>query len=190
MIYILPLYTLTSLGWWGPSNSDLKYFTHLMLHEIFELCFYHKWVVPVPSPLIHTLKYFHHLLRFHWVIGPLKNICVHKHINFWISVYQYTDIFESPCIETRRLKYFGVFWISVYWNTEIRKYEQFCLTKPQCFKTRRFLNLRELKYGDSKIFMFKPWRFFNLHVLKHGDFWISMYWNMEIQNLHVLEHGN
>ena len=33
----------------------------------FQTLFFHKLVVP--SPLIHTLKYFHHLLRFHWVIG-------------------------------------------------------------------------------------------------------------------------
>ena len=37
------------------------------LHEILELSFFHKLVVP--SPLIHTLKYFHHLLRFHRVSG-------------------------------------------------------------------------------------------------------------------------
>ena len=54
--------------------------------------FFQKLVVP--SPLIHTLKYFHHLLRFHRVIGlwRKKSACI-KHGSFWISRFQYTDIF-------------------------------------------------------------------------------------------------
>ena len=83
--------------------------------------FFHKLVVP--SPLIHTLKYFHHLLRFHWVIG-LKKICVYKIRKFLNLHDQYTDIFESPCIETGRFNIFCVLY------TEI-------LESP-CIETRRF----------------------------------------------------
>jgi len=64
---------------------------------------------------------------------------------------------------------------------EIGKYEQVCLTKPPCFNTLRFLNLRVLKHEDSKISMFKPQRFLNLHVLKHGDSKFSMFRNTAIK---------
>ena len=84
-----------------------------------------------------------------WTVLPYKT-----------SVFQYTDIFESSCILKHRDSKFlcfihGDFCISVYGNMEIGKYEQFCLTKPLCFNTKRFLNLCELKYGDSKISMFR-----------------------------------
>ena len=153
----------------------------------------------VPSPLIHTLKYFHHLLRFHRVIGLKKNICgykTRKFLNLHVSIH-------------------GYFWISVYWNTEIQKYEQFCLTKLPCFNTWRFLNLRVLKYRDSKISVFKPRRFLNLYVLKHGEWFalqnlhvfntwrflnlrllkygeskISMFKHRRFLNIHVLKHGD
>jgi len=51
----------------------------------FRTLFFHKLVVP--SPLIHTLKYLHNLLRFHRVIGLLK-----KYEDSKISVF-YTRIF-------------------------------------------------------------------------------------------------
>ena len=53
----------------------------------------------VPSPLIHTLKYFHNLLRFHWAYKK-KSACI-NHRDFWISK------------------------ISVFWNTAIK----FCIKK-------------------------------------------------------------
>ena len=55
----------------------------------------------------------------------------------------------------------GHFWISVYWNMEIVKYEQFCLTI----------------HKDFWISVFKPQRFLNLHVLKHRDSKISRFGN-------------
>ena len=145
--------------------------------------FLHKLVVP--SPLIHTLKCFHHLLRFHQVIGLKKN-CVYKtrkflnlhvsiHGYFWISVYWNTKLQKFLCF------IHGDFWTSMYWNMEIGKYEQFCLTEPPCFNTWRFLNLRVLKHEDSKISVFKPRRFLNLCVLKHGDSKISVFWNTSIK---------
>ena len=66
-------------------------------------------------------------------------------------------------------------------NSEIQKYEQFGLAKPPCFNTWRFLNLRVLKYRDSKISVFKPERFLNLNVLKQGDTKISLFWNTVIK---------
>ena len=72
----------------------------------------------------------------------LWNLCVLKHGDSKISVF-YTRRFLNL-----RVQY-----------TEIGKYEQFCLTKPLCFNTQRFLNLSVLKYGDSKISVFEPWRF-------------------------------
>ena len=125
-------------------------------------CFFsHKLVVP--SPLIHTLKYFHNLLQFYRVIGQFLNLHVSIQGYFWISEYWNTQIKKFLCF------IHGDFWISVFQNMEIGKYEQFCLTKPPCFNTRIFLNLRVLKHKDSKISVFKPWRFLNLLALKHRD---------------------
>ena len=125
----------------------------------------------VPSPLIHTLKYFYHLLRFHGVIGLLKksafleflNLHDSIHGDFWISVYWDTKIQILCVFYTRR-----------FFNLHVLKHGDWniwtvCLTKPPCFNIWRFLNLRVLKYGDSKISVFKPRIFLNLHVLKHGD---------------------
>ena len=173
-------------------NTHNSHTMHSMLkgqeHEIFELCFFHKLVVP--SPLIPTLKYFHHLLRFHRVIGPLKKICVYKtrkFLNLHVSIHGYFLIFVYWNMKIQKFMCFihGDFWISVYWNTEIGKYEQFCLTKPPCFSTRRFFNLHVLKHGDSKTWTVLPYK-----TSIHGDFWISVYWNTEIQKSAFLNQGD
>ena len=89
--------------------------------------FFHKLVVPTQSPDSHP-KIFSSSVA----ISP----------SYW--PFQYTDIFESPCIETQRFK------ISVFY-------------------TRIFFNLRVLKHGDAKISVFYTQRFLNICVLKHGD---------------------
>ena len=70
------------------------------------------------------------------------------------SVFQYMDIFESPCIETRRSENMNSFalqnlrvslhkdlWISVYWNTEIQK--SLCLNH-KIFGTRGKILSKEI----------------------------------------------
>ena len=52
---------------------------------MFELFFLQK--LEVPSPLIHTLKYFHHLLRFRRVIGPGTTDLWEKNQRLKISCY-------------------------------------------------------------------------------------------------------
>ena len=138
-------------------------------------------------------------------------MCI-KHGSSWFSMFQYTDIFESPCMywNTKIQKFLcfihGDFWISMYWNTEIGKYEHFCLPKSPCFNTWRFLNLCVLKHRDSKILTVLPYKnsmfqymeiflnsvYWNTEIQKspcfnHGNFLISMYWNTEIQKSSCFE---
>jgi len=91
-----------------------------------------------------------------------KSACI-KHGSFWISMFQYTDIFESPCIETRRFKKVCVLYMEIF--------------ETPCIETWRFKNMNSFASQ-------------NLHVSIHGDFWISVYWNMEIQKSPCLNHGD
>jgi len=85
---------------WCPPVQFNNLFLKRDISMRFWTLFFHTLVVPVPSPLIHTLKYFHHLLWFHWVIFLKKKLACIKHGSFLIFVFQYTHIFESLCIET------------------------------------------------------------------------------------------
>ena len=64
----------------------------------------------------------------------------------------------------------GNFWISVYLNTEIKKFMWFFtqIYQSSCIETWRLENMFSLALQ-------------NLLVSIHGNFWISMYWNTEIQ---------
>ena len=78
-------------------------------------------------------------------------------------MFQYTDIFESPCIETQRLKNVCVL------NTGI--------FESPCIETWRFKNMSSFAYKTSmfqymEIFespCIETRRFKNLHVSEHGD---------------------
>ena len=111
----------------------------------FRTRFFHKLVVP--SPLIHTLQCFHHLLRFHRVIGLKKKICLYK-------TRKFLNLHDSI---------HGYFWISVYWNTKIQNF--------LCFKPRRFLNLHVLKLRDWKIWTVLP---YNTSVFQYTEIFESL----------------
>jgi len=129
----------------------------------------------VPGPLIYTLNYFHHLLRFHRVIGFLKKMACIKHGSFWISMFQYTDIFESPCIETQIFKNFCVLYTRIF--------ESLCIEKWRLENMNSFAlqNLLVSIHGDFWISVYWNTKIQKSPCINHRDFWISMYWNTEIQ---------
>jgi len=77
----------------------------------------------------------------YWPLNK-KSVCI-KHGSFLISMFQYMDIFESPCIETRRLKNFCVLYTEIF--------------ESPCIETWRLENTNRFALQ-------------NLHVSIHGDF--------------------
>ena len=96
--------------------------------------FFINWLHPSPDS---HLKIFSssvaispsYLLAFY-----KKTACI-KHGSFWISMFQYMDIFESPCIETRRFKNFWVLYTEIF--------------ESPCIETRRLEYMNSLPYKTS-----------------------------------------
>ena len=105
-------------------------------------------------------------------------------------MFQNTEIFESPCFRTQRLKNLhGLnteFWISVFQFTEIQK--SLCIETRRFCKAKLFIfsNLCVSIHGDSKISVYKTQKILILRVSIHGDSKISVYWNTKIENFRVL----
>ena len=94
---------------------------------------------------------------------------------------QYMDIFESPCIETRRLEYMN----NLPYKTSMFQYME--IFESPCIETRRLEYMNSLPY---KISMFQYMEIFESLCIETQRLRISVFYTQRFLNLHVLKYGD